>query len=295
MLALVLTFLIAVYILGPDLISRWVLGFVVPRKNIVQTKSEEVTRAVLWAIVPLLIAYYWAAYFGKLHLCAGWSEVQTCFSGIYSETFFNQHRSEFFRALSATAWLNWCILWRLYLLVLIGSVALNLIISNYGYIRHKLGKGKWLRSSLAFIVLPRISEWHVLLSGILLPSKQLRIYVDVLTKSGLMYRGILEDKTLTSDGTLLNIILAEPMRFKREQFQNERKNNPDVKAEDYWKEIPGNVFVLLTTDITSLNLRYTQTTMNEYVGSAEIVEALSRIRERLEQINLTTKNAADPN
>ncbi len=260
------------------------MGFVVTRKNIVQTKSEEVTRAVLWAIFPLLIAYYWAARFGNLHSCGGWNEIKTCFSGIYSESYFNQHREEFFGALSAVAWLNWCVLWRLYLLVLIGSIMLNLIISKYGYIRHNLIKSRWLRSILALIVLPRISEWHVLLSGILLPSKELRIYVDVLTKGGLMYQGKLEDKALTSDGTLLNITIAEPLRFRREQFLEDRKINPTVKSEDYWKKIPGSVFVLLASDITSLNLRYTQTSMKKYVSSTDVVEALNRLRERLEQI-----------
>lgn len=283
MLAFGLTLLAAVYILGPYLISRSMLGLVVPRKNIVQTKSEEITRAVLWTIVPLLIAYFWAAKLGSLRSCGGWNEIETCFSGIYSESFFNQHRLDFFRALSATAWMNWCILWRLYLLVFIGSWTFNLIIRNYGPIRHRLKKHPWLRSALALIVLPRISEWHVLLSDILLPSKDLRIYVDVLTKSGLMYQGVLEDKALTSDGTLLNITLAEPMRFQREQFLEERKKDPEANAGIYWKKIPGSVFIVLASDITSFNLRYTPTRLDRYIGSAEVPEPLRRIRERLEQ------------
>lgn len=57
MIALVATFLVATYVVGPDLLARWVLSFVVPRKNLVLSKSEEITQGVLWSIVPFGIAW----------------------------------------------------------------------------------------------------------------------------------------------------------------------------------------------------------------------------------------------
>jgi hypothetical protein len=54
-LALVVTIAFALYILGPDLFSRFVLGFTVPRRNVNLTRGEEVSRAIIWAIATIAV------------------------------------------------------------------------------------------------------------------------------------------------------------------------------------------------------------------------------------------------
>ena len=40
MLGLLATFLVAAYLLGPGLLARQLLGFVIPRKTLIQTKAK---------------------------------------------------------------------------------------------------------------------------------------------------------------------------------------------------------------------------------------------------------------
>jgi hypothetical protein len=95
-IALVATFLVAVYVLGPDLVARWVLGFVVPRKNVVQTKSEEVTRGALWSIIPLWLGWS-LRHVGPLSLVPNSKfDLQVFYSGLFSESFFLKNQQEFF-------------------------------------------------------------------------------------------------------------------------------------------------------------------------------------------------------
>src|SRR5438270_7637379 len=103
------------------------LGFVVPRKSLVLSKSEEITRGVLWSIIPFLLA--WALrHAGPLATQRGAKfDLQLFFSGLYSEAFFNANRDAFFGA-AGTFWrLNLCLAARLYLIVLIAALSFNFI------------------------------------------------------------------------------------------------------------------------------------------------------------------------
>src|ERR1700732_2771719 len=96
MIALVASLLIAVYALGPDLVARWMLGFVVPRKNLTQSKSEEITRGILWSLLPLTLAWL-LRHSGPLSLNQSSKvDLQTFFSGLYSESYFKDHQDKFF-------------------------------------------------------------------------------------------------------------------------------------------------------------------------------------------------------
>jgi hypothetical protein len=280
-LPLLLTVLLAAYVLGPDLVSRWILGFVVPRRAVVQSKSEELARAVLWSFVPLWLAWMWAEHIGNLASCGGTHELQAVFSGLYSESFFAAHRAEFFASVAAFLWMNWCLLWRLYLMVIAGSIALSLVIRFYGPIRQRLTGHRRLQSLLAILVLPRVSDWHVLLSRMLLPSKDVRLYVDLLTKSDQLYQGRLADKTLGPDGSLVSVTLGEPSKFRRERYLEAGKDG-EVEAQDYWKRIPGEMFVVMASDIATLNIRYGRPTITQETAP-EVIATLRGLLARLEQ------------
>ena len=255
MLALAFSVLIAVYLLGPDLISRWILGFAVPRKALVQTKAEEITRAILWAAAPLLVALMWAVASGALARTARWGDLHVVFSGLYSTTLFDRTEQTWYVSLHALAWWNFCVLWRLYFLVLTFSFLLNGIIYYYGPLRRRL-PFTWMTTLLATLVLPRVAEWHVLLSPMLLPSRDLQLHADVLTRSGSLYQGRVADKVLTPDGSIQSLTLTDPKRFRREEHKTDETAKSLKPKEHYWQSITGNVFVVLGGDISNINLRY---------------------------------------
>ena len=293
MIALVSTFLVAAYILGPDLFSRWMLGFVVQRRNIAQSKSEEITRGVLWAIIPLYLAWT-LRHIGPFSLPFNSKiDLQVFFSGLYSDLYFKDHQQEFFLAAGSFIRLNVCVLLRLYTVIFASGLLLNFLIRRYGWIRHFLAsKTKGSRTLalcsrnilalLSTVVLPRISEWHVTLSPILLPAKEMNIGVDVLTKSGILYAGALEDKVIGPDGNLQTLTLREPKRFRREEYLEDKKNQLNPKPESYWKAIPGNLFVIMASDITTLNVRHLPATVRQFRGEyQEIALALNRLHSKV--------------
>ncbi len=282
MLALLVSFLVAVYVLGPDLISRWVLGFVVPRKNLVQSRGEEITRAILWAAIPLVAAVWWASWTGALARNGSVTDVETVFSGLESETFFRDHRPEFFSSLNAFLTMNLCLLWRLYALVIGFSVLFNLLILRYNHIWGRF-RSRWMRSFLSTIVLPRVSEWHVLLSGMLLPPGRFMLTADVLTRTNALYQGRVQDKMLNPDGSLHSMTLANPRRFLRDEFLAQKLVDPEVKSSDYWISIPGNLFVMMGSDIGNLNLKYIRQKPLSFEPSDEEKVVLSRLLERLSE------------
>lgn len=299
MIALVASLLIAVYVLGPVLIARWILGFVVPRKNLVLSKSEEITRGIVWSIVPFLLAWL-LRHSGPFALPANAKfDLQLFFSGLYSDSFFVQHRDEFFSAADSFYQLNRCLVLRLYTIVFIGSLCINLLIINHGRMRAWLAQrsGLWslVRWALAIFVLPRISEWHVVLSPVLLPAKRMSIEVDVLTKTGTLYSGRLADKVIAPDGDLQSLTLEGPRRFRREQYLEAQKSDPRVKAESFWKAIPGNMFVVAASDISTLNIRHIPPVRRFGERFEDIAAALKELQQKLREVEGSKKNADTSN
>lgn len=89
--------------------------------------------------------------------------------------------------------------------------------------------------------------------------------MDVLTKIDNLYAGILLEHQLSSDGSLVNITLQQARKFKREAFQKDRTSQSEastevrrekLKTDDYWTSIKGEVFVILASEIVTLNLQY---------------------------------------
>lgn len=212
--------------------------------------------------------------------CGHTADLETVFSGLYSEKFFENHRNEFFGSLRSFFWMNLCLLLRLYILVVGFSLLLNLIILRYNSLRNWF-KLSWMKTLLATIVLPRVSEWHVFLSDMLLPTKDLVLSADVLTKANVLYQGRVQDKMLSPDGSLHRITLASPRRFLREKFQKNKDESPSTRSDDFWREIPGNLFIIMGSEITNLNLRYVRKNLLAYEPSSEELEVLRRLLGRL--------------
>jgi hypothetical protein len=224
----------------------------------------------------------WSVATGSLTRDGHVSDVQTVFSGLYDDKFFEAHRAEFFASLRPVFLMNLSLLTRLYGIVVGGSIVLDVMILNYNSLRNGL-KPRWMKTVLATIVLPRASEWHVLLSGMLLPSREQVLRADVLTRSNALYQGQVQDKMLGPDGGLLSLTLSEPRRFLREEFQRELAKGLAVGTEDFWKEIPGNLFVILGSDIANINLKYVEEKPLADKPSMEEIELLKRLLERLQE------------
>jgi len=281
LLALLVSFLIAVYLLGPDLISRWAADLVVFRKTRIQSHAEEVSRAVIGAAIPLVLAFLWARWSGALARVGSRADLETVFSALQSDNYFQSHHEQFFQSLHAFFWMNFCILWRLYLLVVIFSLVRIVIVLNYNSIWRRLRK-RWMRTLLATIV-PRISEWDLLFSDMLLPEGSFRIMADVLTKSGGLYQGAVQDRMLNPDGTLLSITLANPRRFERAEFRKAKEEDLATETEEFWFNIPGNLFIVMASDIANLNLRYIRRKPLSFEPSEEEREVLTRLLDRLKE------------
>ena len=255
MLAVSLTFLAAAFILGPELLSRWVLGLVVPQRSLSQNRGEQVTRAILWALIPLAVVVLWVRSHHVLGMWGSWREVEIAASGLYSGTYFDAHRVEFYRSLIAVSGMAWSLLWRLYLIVVAAAVLIDCAILRYRWLRNAL-KPRWAKTALATLILPRVSEWYVLLSDMLLPTEDVVLEVDVLTKNGTLYQGGVQDRMIGPDGELLSITLADPRRFLRDEFHRQRQEDVNAPADYFWRHIPGKLFVILGSDIASVNVRY---------------------------------------
>ncbi len=255
MLTLVVSLTVAVFLLGPELLSRWVFGFAVERRNLVQTRGEEITRALIWASVPWLVTSFWLFFDPRVQLPGSAEDWKVFFSAVYSESFYREHTSEFFRSFHAVRWTAFIVAWRLYLADLLLSSVIALSLRNFAYLSSNaiFRPLVWV---LKKVVLSRVATWHLLLSGMLLPSPDHQLHADVLLKNGVMYQGRVRDKTLANDGTLQTLTLADPRRFLRDQFQPVKAKWPKTSAAPYWRAIPGNMFVLLASEISNLNLRY---------------------------------------
>lgn len=286
MLALLLSSLIAIYLLGPDLVSRSILFLQVPRRNLVQSRSEEIARAILIAAIPIIGALAWILITGTFHREGTLSDVSTVFSGLYSDKYFEANQPAFFHSLRVFAWMNLSLLWRLYLLVILVRFAFNRLIKNYNRVWNRYRGGRLERPVeliLTTVVLPRIAEWHVLLSGMHLPPGPFILVADILTKAGTLYQGRIQDKMLNADGSLHTVTLASPRRFLRDEFRAKAALDPDADSADFWKGIPGNLFVIIGSDIVNLNLKYIpQRPMSLRFDDIETEQTLNRFFERLD-------------
>jgi hypothetical protein len=280
-LALLVSLLIAVYLLGPNLIARWAADLVVFRKTRIESHAEEVARSIIGAAIPLVLAVAWARWAGALWSSGTQRDVETVFSALQSDNFFQVHHQEFFASLYAFFWMNYAILWRLYLIVLLASAVRVAIVLNYNRVWRRLHR-RWMRTLLATIV-PRISEWDILFSDMLLPEGTFRIMADVLTKSGGLYQGMVQDRMLNNDGSLASITLANPRRFERGDFRKAKAEDIETVTDEFWFNIPGNLFIVMASDIANLNLRYIRRKPLSFQPSEEEREVLTRLLDRLKE------------
>jgi hypothetical protein len=294
MLALALTLALALYIFGPDAFSRFILDFSVPRRAVSLTKSEEVYRAVIWSGVSFSIAYLWERLSGTINRVWDWGELRTFFSGLNSDEYFRHNSDAWFHSLHCVFWMNLCLLWRLYVVVLVMSLVLWVVIHFYARIRDFFQGDKlahrWCLGLLTALVVPRIAPWHLYLSGLLVREKNLQIHVDVMTTGDKLFQGRLVDKTLGADGSLVNIVLAEPQRFRREEYLEAKRSGNSPVSGSFWKSIPTYMFVVMGSEIATMNIRH----VPKDVSQLKLDSKDSDLRKELDAVEALLKSLVRP-
>jgi hypothetical protein len=291
MLTLLVTVLATAYFVVPELLSRYILSFFLVRKVMNSPRGEELVRGAFWAVGPLAIAWLTRnSLLLRVPATAG-ASVQTVFTSLYSDTLFAQNPAAFFGAFATFARMNFDLLARAYFIVAIGSAAIGVTARKFGWVREHTKRHLLLSKLIHWLVLPRISEWHLALSPMLLnDQKQYSIEVDVMTKSGTLYRGAVSEKNIASDGRLQTLILAGAERFlyadylrARTKYEELPTKNPDAKPnrEKYWRKIPGVAFFLVGDDIASINVRHVSAVADvepkEDPKLKDILEQLSKL------------------
>jgi hypothetical protein len=295
MLTLLVTVLATAYFLVPELLTRFLVSFYLVRKAPTGTRSEEILRAAFWAVAPLTIAW-WTRHVGWWTVPSNIAaDTQTVFSSLYSDKSFDQNPAAFYSALSGFVAFNLCLLLRTYLIVVVGAIAFGWIAVRLGTVREKLKSWPRITGFLHWAFMPRISEWHVALSPILVNArKELTVRIDVMTKSGLLYRGNVFEKRINADGDLATLILQNAQRMIRAEYVRDRSTYEARKeaepslvkpsTEDYWHKIPGEMFLLNGSEIATVNVRHVRSMVSlQPEQSQELIRAFAALRQQMEK------------
>jgi hypothetical protein len=273
MFALLITALTAIYLLGPGLIARWILGLFVSQRVIMRSRSEEITRAVLLAVFPLSVAISEATWRHVLRWRENAEDIKLLFSCIYSDASFQKHQlpgGGFYHAAFTFLWMNGAILWRLYAQIVFAALCFAIVAWQYGrIIRWDWVKNRnWILKILARVIRSRVSEWQLHLSPFAL-DRAASLQADVLTISGNLYQGGLESAITASDGRLAGLVLSNPFRFDRITYLQLKGAQEKPEAKDHWKTIPSETFIISGPDISTINVREVLPTDAEFVTDIE--------------------------
>jgi hypothetical protein len=189
-LAFVLTVLVALYVLGPDLFFRWLVGLFAPARVQTRSRSEEISRALFGSLIPFVISYL--ILFMWFHRLRDYGMLRAFFSGVYSQQYFDRNSEVFFDSVKPVLTANARLAGLIYSFELIWAFLLIALMRNCGRIVRSFEKHKRLqrvRNVVLYLVRPWTAEWHMKLSGILLERKSQFIQVDVMTKLDVLYRG----------------------------------------------------------------------------------------------------------
>lgn len=272
MLAVTLTAILALYVLGPDLLFRWIVGCFAPAKFRKRTYGEQITAACLLAVIPFFLVW---RVVGRLILDVYSDEHKALLlmfaKGVVAQGSYDYMKGGFFHSLPYVWKLNiWCLA-ALYALCAGLALFFGSQVSSLGTHLRRCEEGSKRRKVLEWVVKPWAAEWHLRLSPMLLPSKEAFIQADILTKMDVLFRGKISEHHLGIDGELVSISLERVKKFRRVEFLEERmrrseaaKQQParaskaakSLSADNYWSDIPGHFFVVKADEIVTLNLSY---------------------------------------
>jgi hypothetical protein len=264
-IALVISALVAAYLLIPNALFRFILGLFVPLRAFQERKTEDLTRAVVTLVTVFLVALFavWHIPIVESHplnfpdtIQLRSSDYRIVFSGLYSESSFKDSGTKFWDALSRTVDRQIRFAWWYYLMVGLWAGFSGWLSTNY----YRFSRNRWYSRFADFYLFPHISQWYVLLSPFIFGPGTL-VKTDVLMSDDTLYRGDIAEHFLDREGNLSGLFLTNPTRFDR------RKYLKDIDAWGiarpkafYWHPIPSAKLYLVGDKILNLNLNYSSPT-----------------------------------
>lgn len=260
MIALAASVVLALYIIIPGLLARFVYGLFIPLRVIASSKAVEATRSVVTALVPFLLALlvvWHIPFLNRFPVEAAYPELkaqdyQLVASCIYSENIFVQKTQAFWQALDRTLPRQALFLFWYYLLTALMASALGYLTASY----RKLGSNRSYRWFANKFLFPYISEWHPLLTSFVFSDPHTVVRADILTTNDTLYRGRVSEHFVDSDGRLTGLILTEAKRYDRRTYLRDWEQDNEIDTELYWRDIPGAKLYIFADKIVNLNLDY---------------------------------------
>ncbi len=261
MIALAASLLLALYLIVPGFLFRLVFGMFVPLRTFVWTRTEEIYKAVITTVLPFLLAcsLAWVAwpfnaypFFVRGNDELRRADYKLVASAFYSEQTFHASGEEFWKALTRSSRRQARLLVWYYGFVIVEALLLSFLIRRYGKFRGNRFYSKFADT----LLLPNVSQWHVLLTPFIFPDRKAIVRADVLSLEGALYQGIVSDHFLSLDGMLSGLILTDPRRFDRRTYLRDKDKGTKKDLETYWKEIPSAKLYMFADKIANINLNY---------------------------------------
>ncbi|MBV9181506.1 MAG: hypothetical protein JO356_09340 [Acidobacteria bacterium] len=264
MTALIASALLGLYVFAPYIIFQRISSLFLPLKRFQRSRTEEIVAGITVAGIPMAITLFLFSRGWIGGCCVPFplvdsaqqrqSDYQVVFTAAYSDHYFLEHEGQswaaagrvFKRQMDFFAW---------NLLFVAGETLTFVLLIRYYW---KLKTNTAYLWFAAPVLLPTISEWHVLLTDFNFPPKQRRtVEIDALSKDDILYRGTVVDHFLASSGELSGVLLSGAERFQYERLEEDRRAGRSGHSEEYWTPIPGGGHFYLPSDnIASLNIRY---------------------------------------
>jgi hypothetical protein len=261
-LALVFSFLVVLYLIVPDAIFRFVFKWFVPLRTLVPAKPETIYRAVVLAIIPFVIAMLLVWY---VPLFNAWpfsvegtaqerrADYKVVTSALYSDAQFREldAHGKFWPALTRCSRRQARLLFWLYLSVIGEGLFFGFLSGNYG----KYQRNRFYRLLADGLLLPNISEWHVLLTPFVFRDKKVTVSADILCTDNTLYNGEISQYFL--DGSKMSgMILVKPRRYDRRAYLIDLDKGLKPDKTKYWKDIPSAKLYIFADKILNINLNY---------------------------------------
>ncbi|HZR29517.1 MAG TPA: hypothetical protein VFA71_12135 [Terriglobales bacterium] len=273
MIALVVSAVVAAYLLIPNALFRFLLGTFVPVRAFQGTKTEELTRAVVTLFFIFLLALLAVKH---IPFCKDYpfsfpdtpqmrdADYAIVGSSFYSEAMFKDYGPRFWDSLWRTLDRQGRLIFWYYSLAAFFAILLGYGSKYYG----KLKRYRPYSKFADIYLLPHVSQWFVVLTPFTFPDRNTVVRVDVLMTDDTLYRGKVADHFVDRDGKLAGLFLENPTRFDRRAYLKEKDAWGITRPlGEYWKPIPSAKLYLFAEKIVNLNVNYEPTTV-----AAEVVE-----------------------
>jgi hypothetical protein len=264
MIALIASALLGLYIFVPYIVFHRLSSLFIRLKKFQRTKTEEIVAGIIVAGLPFIATsiLFSAGLIGgccvPLALADSHdqkvADYHVVFDAAYSDHYFSDHEQAVWDALARVCRREADFLaWNYFFLLL--ETAGFIVLVHYYWCFKWNSFYRWFASH---VLLPAVSEWHILLTDFNFPpNENRRVKADVMSKDDILYRGDIAEYFLDSGGELSGLLLKNPERFQYEKLKEERKTGIAKDTEEYWKTIPGGGnFYLPSSNVASINIRY---------------------------------------